>query len=367
MQVSVYELALTAIPLIGPVHARILLEQFGSAQAIFQASLQNLENIEGIGPLRARGIHTFQDFRTLEEEIHYLNKNNIKGLFYTHPAFPQRLKNCYDPPVLLYYKGEAHLNASRVVSVIGTRHFTTYGKLATEKLIAELQLPDLLVISGLAYGIDAIAHRSALRHNLSTVGVLAHGMQTIYPAEHRSLVAGMMETGGIITEFRAGTKPDRHNFPSRNRIVAGMADAVVVMETGEKGGSLITAEIANSYNREVFAYPGRSTDDKSAGCNNLIKQNKAQLIQSAADLLQAMNWDAKPRPTPAAPTLPFPNLSAGELSVYEFLGKCEKAHTDEIGAGCQISQSTLAGLLLGLELAGLVISLPGKRYRLMPH
>src|SRR4030095_2785581 len=277
-----YQLALTEVPNIGCVRAKILAMDFGNAEMIFKSDLGSLEKIEGIGTIPARSIKKFSDFSKAEDEIKFIEKYKIKPLFLTDKNYPKRLLNCYDSPTLLFYKGDADLNASKVVAIIGTRNHTEYGKQQTEKLVKELSSQNILVVSGMAFGIDSIAHKTAYKHNLATVGVLGHGLDQIYPPEHSHLAKEMLKHGGgLLTEFRSNTKPDKHNFPTRNRIVAGMSDATVVIETGEKGGSMITAELANGYNKDVFALPGKVTDNKSAGCNFLIRNNKAMLLTDA--------------------------------------------------------------------------------------
>jgi DNA processing protein len=248
-----YQLALTEVPNIGCVHAKILVKEFGSAENIFKSKLQQLEKIEGIGAIRAKSIKTFADFSKAEEEIKFIEKYKIKPLFINDKNYPQRLVNCYDSPTLLFYRGDADLNSSKIIAVIGTRNHTDYGKQVTEKLVKELAAQKILVISDMAFGIDALAHKTALKNNLLTVGVLAHGLDQIYPPEHSHLAKEMLKQGGgLLTEFRSKTKPDKHNFPTRNRIVAGMSDATIVIETGIKGGSMITAELANGYNKDHY-------------------------------------------------------------------------------------------------------------------
>src|SRR6186997_1322337 len=248
-----YQLALTEIPNIGCVHAKILAQQFGSAEKIFKAKQHFLEKIEGIGEIRARAIKAFTNFSKAEEEIKFIEKYKINPLFLTDNDYPKRFLNCYDSPTLLFYKGDADLNASKVVAIIGTRNHTEYGKQQTEKLVKELSSQNILVVSGMAFGIDAIAHKAAYKNNLDTVGVLGHGLDQIYPPDHSNLAKDMLKhNGGLLTEFRSNTKPDKHNFQNRNRIIDGMSDATVVIETGDKGGSNITANLANGYNKDVF-------------------------------------------------------------------------------------------------------------------
>lgn len=361
-----YQLALTQVPQIGHVHAKILVQHFGSAAAIFKAPVSLLEKIEGIGSIRAQSIRSFKGFHESEKELAFIEKYKVNTLFLTDPGYPQRLLHCYDPPTLLFAHGRANLNAPHIVSVIGTRNNTEYGKQLTEKLVRELAPFQVLVISGLAFGIDAFAHKSAIKNDLSTVGVLGHGLDTIYPSEHAALARDMLKhQGGLLTEFRSGTKPDKHHFPTRNRIVAGLSDAVVVVETGIKGGSMITAELANGYNKDVFAFPGKTTDAKSAGCNQLIKNNKANLILEAADLVHLMGWEEKPILKKKKQKEIFIELSDPEKVIVDMLREKDSLQIDEIHSRCALSNSTVASALLNLELQQVVESLPGKVYRLL--
>lgn len=362
----VHQVSLTLVPYIGPVQAKTLLEHFKTASAIFAAKTSQLQRLEGIGEARAAAIRGFTDFQQAEEEVSFIQKHGITPLFITDKKYPQRLLNCYDAPVLLYYKGHADLNASRVIAVVGTRHYTEYGKQLAEKFIADLADKNVLIISGLAYGIDAIAHKAALKNALPTIGVLAHGLDQLYPSEHNALAKDMVRKGGgLITEFRNKTKPDKHNFPIRNRIVSGMSDAVVVVETGDKGGSMITAELANGYNRDVFAFPGRIHDSKSSGCNSLIKNNKAVLLTGANDLLDMMNWENdRQKPATNRQKALFVDLNDDERKVVSILSEKAATHIDELQQRTGLSVSTIASLTLTLELQNVVVSLPGKLYQL---
>jgi DNA processing protein len=361
-----YQLALTEVPNIGCVRAKILITEIGSAEKIFKTKPGQLERIEGIGPVAAQAIKSFHDFSKAEEEIMFIEKYRIKPLFLTDKNYPQRLLNCYDSPTLLFYKGEADLNASKIITVIGTRNHTDYGKQVTEKLIKELTAQNVLIVSGMAFGIDAIAHKTALKNDLSTVGVLAHGLDQIYPPEHSNLAKDMLKhCGGLLTEFRSNTKPDKHNFPARNRIVAGMCDAAVVIETGIKGGSMITAELANGYNKDVFAVPGKITDNKSAGSNYLIKSNKAMLLTDAQELIEVMGWEEKSQKTNNKIQKEiFIELSKDEKIVVDILKEKESVHIDEINLKSHLSSSAVAAAILSMELQGVVTSLPGKLYKL---
>ncbi|HEY6977833.1 MAG TPA: DNA-processing protein DprA [Chitinophagaceae bacterium] len=359
-----YQIALTLIPNIGPVQAKILVEHFGNAETIFKASLKRLSGIENIGEVRARCIKSFQNFSAAEEEIEFIERYKIQPFFIADKNYPQRLLNCYDPPTLLYYRGNADLNASKIISVIGTRNNTDYGKQVTEKLVSDLKEENVVIVSGLAFGVDAIAHKTAIQNNLQTIGVLAHGLDTIYPSQHKSLAKEILQNGGLLTELRKNTKPDKHNFPKRNRIVAGIADATVVIETALKGGSMITAELANNYNRDVFAFPGKTTDTKSAGCNYLIKQNCAALLTGAQQLIEALGWEQK-KAKPKTQRELFINLSDDEKVIVDIIKEKDAVHIDELFLKSGLSSSAIAASMLNLELQNVIVSLPGKMYRLV--
>jgi DNA processing protein len=360
-----YQIALTLIPNIGPIQAKILL-QHCEAEEIFHAKKSFLEKIEGIGEVRANNIKSFTDFSKAEDEIKFIEKYKIKPLFISDNDYPQRLLNCYDSPTLLYYKGSADLNALKIISIIGTRHHTEYGKQVAEKMIKELAAHNITIVSGLAFGIDAIAHKSSIKNDMPTVGVLAHGLDQIYPSEHSNLAKDMLKNnGGLLTEFRSKSKPDKHNFPTRNRIVAGMSDATIVIETGIKGGSMITAELANGYNKDVFAIPGRVTDHKNAGCNFLIKNNKAVLLSDAQELIETMGWEEQSRKSGVRSQKElFIELSDEERIVVNILKEKESVPIDEINLKSGLSSSAVAAAILSLELQNAVLSLPGKLYQL---
>jgi len=359
-----YQIALTLIPNIGCIQAKTLIENYGDAENIFKAKKKDLAAIENIGLVRANNIKAFEDFKSAEEEIKFIEKYKIQPLFITNEDYPRRLLNCYDPPTILYYRGNANLNASKIISIVGTRSNTDYGKQVTEKLVSGLSELNVLIISGLAFGIDAIAHKSALQNNLETVGVLAHGLHTIYPRQHKSLAKEIVQHGGLLTEFRNGVKPDRFNFPSRNRIVAGMADATIVIETAIKGGSMITAELANNYNRDVFALPGKTTDSKSAGCNYLIQNNKAILFTDANELIENLGWQSKKINKKQQKEL-FIELSEDEKIIIEILKEKETTHIDGINIRSNLSSSSIAAAILNLELQNVIAGLPGKMYKLL--
>lgn len=361
----IFQLALTQVPQIGCVLARALTDAFGSASAIFHASKKALCRVDGISEIKASCIKGFTDFSPCEKEWAFLEKHNIQLLFLTHEKYPKRLLNCYDPPTVLFYKGTANLNAGRIINIIGTRSQTDYGKAIVDKLVESIVPHDIMVVSGMAFGVDTQAHKACVKNNVPTVGVLAHGLDTLYPPENAKLARHMLEQdGGLLTEFWSGTKPDKHNFPTRNRVVAGLSDATVVIETDIKGGSMITAELANGYNRDVFAFPGKVTDNKSKGCNDLIRRNKAGLITSCEELLDAMNWMPQPEKKPKIQRSLFIELTPEQKIIVDLLNLYEHMHIDELNIKSGLNASTAAGALLTLELQGVVFSMPGKLYKL---
>jgi DNA processing protein len=361
----IQQIALSLIPNIGAVQARILVDHFGDAAAIFKAKKSALDALEGIGEIRAGSIKRFTDFKRAEEEIAFIQKYKITPLFLTSENYPKRLLNCYDPPTILYYRGNADLNTKKIIAIIGTRSNTDYGKQVTETLVKELEAENVLVVSGLAFGIDGIAHKAALKNKLSTIGVLAHGLDTIYPTQHASLAKEIVKQGGLLTEFTSNSKPDKHNFPTRNRIVAGMSDATIVIETGIKGGSMITAELANGYNKDVFAFPGRITDSKSAGCNYLIKNNKAMLLTDAQELTEIMGWEEKKKKQVKQQKELFIQLSNDEKIIVDILKEKETVTIDELNMKSCLSSSAVAAATLNLELQSVIASMPGKMYKLL--
>ncbi len=360
-----YQIALTLVPNIGSVQARLLLQQL-SPKEIFSAKPSTLQKIEGLGEVRVRSIKKFNDFSRAEKEIDFIEKFKITPFFITDEHYPRRLLNCYDPPTMLYYRGNADLNASKMIAIVGSRSHTDYGAAITEKLISDLAETDILIVSGLAYGIDALSHKSALKNKLPTVGVLAHGLDKIYPPENTFMAKEMVQHGGLLTEFVSKTRPDRHNFPSRNRIVAGISDATIVIETDIKGGSMITAELANGYNKDVFALPGKTTDKKSSGCNHLIKNNKAVLLTDARQLLESMGWQEEKKKTGGKKTRDlFIELTKEEKTIVNLLNASSQLAIDEINHKSGLSSSAVAGAILNLEMQNVIQTLPGKIYKLL--
>ena len=360
-----YQLSLTLIPNIGDVQAKILVQHFGDAESIFKARISELEKIEGIGEVRARSIKHFKEFHLAEHEEKFIDKYKIQALFLTAETYPKRLLNCYDSPTLLFYKGAATLNASKIIALVGTRSNTDYGKNFTEKLVKDLAEHNILIISGLAFGIDAIAHKACLKYGIPTVGVVGHGLDKIYPAQHAPLAKEMIEKGGgVLSEFFSGTKPDKHNFPLRNRIVAGMSDATIIVESSVKGGSMITAKLADAYNRDVFAVPGRVTDKVSLGCNHLVKYNKAILLTDADELMDILGWKEK-KSGPKQQRELFIELTAEEQTIIRLLQEKEALPIDEINISSGLSSSAVACAILNLELQGIVQGMPGKMYKMI--
>lgn len=357
-----YQIALTRIPNVGDILAKKLVAYCGGVEAVFTENKKALLGIPGVGEHVAKSVISHKVFDRVEEEIKFIEKNNIQPLFYLDEKFPKRLTHCADSPVMLYFKGEADFNAEKIIAVVGTRDNTKYGQDITEKFIADLKGQNIIVVSGLAYGIDILAHRACVKEAIPTIGVLAHGLDDIYPGVHASTANKMLENGGLLTEFLSNTNPDKENFPKRNRIVAGMVDAVVVIESKKDGGSLITADIACSYSRDVFAFPGRVNDVTSEGCNYYIKQNKAGLITSAKDMLLAMRWEEDTKKKPVQRQL-FVSLTPEEEVLVDQL-KNGAQHIDELCVNAKFSMSKVSSLLLNLEFSGVVKSLPGKKYQL---
>jgi DNA processing protein len=358
-----YKIGITLIPSIGSVNGKKQVSYCGGAEAVFRESRKALLKIPGIGESTVNNIVNHSVLSRAEKEISFIKKYNIKPLFYTDEEYPRRLFHCDDGPVMLYYQGNQSLNYKRMLAVVGTRRSTPYGRTQCEKIIEGLKNKGVMIVSGLAYGIDSCAHKNALSYHLPTVGVLGHGLDRLYPAENRNLAASMMENGGLLTEYLSGTSPDRENFPKRNRIVAGMTDATLVVESRIKGGAIITADIAFSYSRDVFAVPGRTEDVYSKGTNFLIKTNRAALVESADDIIRLTGWEDDDEKPVSQPEL-FVNLSDDEKILMDILTEDGETGIDELMAKSKIPVSQVSSLLLNLEFRGLVISLPGKRYKL---
>jgi DNA processing protein len=360
-----HRIALSLLPNVGPVIARALYSHCGSAVSVFKERKALLSKIPGVGPKRIQNAFSVSVLDRAEKELAFVNKHKLQVLFYTDAGYPVRLQQCADAPCLLYYKGGAHLNQGRFVAVVGTRSATTNGEEVTKKLVEDLQGLDVTLVSGLAYGIDICAHEAALEFGIPTIGVTAHGMDRIYPQLHRSVAGRMLAQGGILTEYPSQTPPDRENFPSRNRIVAGMCDATVVVEASSKGGALITADLAQGYDREVFAFPGRVSDEFSKGCNEYIRDNKAALITCAHDLIWLMGWsDEKKKEQVIKQTQLFFELNEDENLVVDVLKEKGECGIDVISSATALPFSKLANTLLQLELKNAIKLKAGKRYSL---
>ena len=362
---TIYQIALTMINGIGAVQAKNLFDHFENAVAVFKASKKELSSIDGIGEMKAKEIKAFDLWSDAEKEIAFCEKHHIDILFLNDENYPKRLLNCYDAPTVLYYRGTANLNQHKIISIIGTRNNTDYGKQITENIIEELAAHQVLIVSGLAFGIDSIAHKTALQQHLPTVGVLAHGLDTIYPSQHKAMAKEMLLNGGLLTEFKQSTKPDKHNFPRRNRIVSGMSDATIVIETAAKGGSMITAELTYNYNRDLFAVPGKITDSKSSGCLKLIQQQKAIVFTSVEDFLFEMGWQDNKKNMVKKQRELFIELTADEKILVNILKEKESLTIDEIYLQSGLSSSSVAAAILNLELQNVLLSLPGKVYKLI--
>jgi DNA processing protein len=358
-----YQIALTRIPMIGHALARELLKHFNeSAEAIFKARKTDLERIPGIGPLRAEAIRTFRNFLEIEKEIQQLEKYHIQTCFITEPLYPPLLKDCPDAPILLYYRGQIDCNQKRTLSVVGTRHQTAYGRELCVQLIYGLQTYDPVIVSGLALGIDITAHQAALESGLNTIAILAHGLDRIYPPQHQTIARQMLEHGGWISEFPPGTQPEREHFPQRNRIIAGMSEGTLIVETGVSGGSMITAHLASGYQRVVMALPGRVTDARSAGCLSLIRNQIAVPVTSAEDIAEELGWKQACRPIATKPSSLFHEWSPAEQAIVDLFTEKNPRHVEEIYRYSRLSTTEAASVLLQLELQGYLRSVPGKMY-----
>ncbi len=359
-----YKVGLSFLKNVGDISARNLVSYCGGAEAVFNASKAKLDKVPGIGEKFSSQIieSKAEALEKAAAELEFIEKHKIQVLFYTDKSFPQRLMHCYDAPFILYYLGNADLNNSKIVSIVGTRNATDYGKSVCEKLIETLAPYNVLVVSGLAYGIDVCAHKKCVEVGLPTVGVLAHGLDTLYPAQHKSIAKHMVANGGLLTDFPSKTKFVPGNFPARNRIVAGISDATIVIETKTKGGSVITAELADSYNKDVFAIPGNINKPYSQGCNFLIKTNKAAMLDDVEELPEILGWKSKHINKPKQHELLI-DLTETEKQVYDLLKATGEMRIDEIVLQSQLSSSEVASNLLNLEFKGAVKSLPGKVYK----
>ena len=362
-------IALTLCPGIGHIGAKRLIDGMGSAVEVFRQRKELPELLPGISPAVIAALDNPAAFLRAEHEMEFVEKNRLICLTLKDESYPSRLRECEDAPAVLFFKGNTDFNRLRVIDMVGTRNATEYGKQFCADFLRDLSAscPDVLVVSGLAYGIDIHSHRAALANHLSTVAVLAHGLDRIYPYVHRKTAIDMLENGGLLTEFLTETNPDRHNFVSRNRIVAGMSDATIVVESADKGGSLITADLAVGYHRDCFAVPGRTSDASSRGCNLLIRDNKAALIQSAEDFIEAMGWNPAGEPVKPEGIQRdlFPELSKDEECIVGILPRQGDLHVNALVVEADIPVNRMTGLLFELEMKGVVRAMVGGVYHLL--
>lgn len=358
-------LALHFIPGIGDYLIKQVISYCGSAEKVFTTPRGKLLKIPGVGKVTVEAILNGEPFEQAEKELLKAEKESVELLFFTDKKYPSRLRNIPDAPSILYTKGNIDFENPKAVAIVGTRQATGYGKDRVEEIIKDLVPHQALIVSGLAYGIDIHAHKHAIKCNLPTIGIMGSGIDVIYPATHKDTAKRMLDHGGLVTENAFGTKPDAHNFPQRNRIIAGLCDALIVVEAAEKGGALITAEIGNSYNKDVFAFPGSIGETFSAGCNNLIKSNRAHLLTGIKDLEYIMNWDSAAPKKKAAPSLSLDDFDENEQAILKILLEKKTAiMIDELSWKASLPVSQLASVLLGLEFKGVVKSIPGKQYQL---
>ena len=358
-------LTLKKVSNLGDSSIKKLIREVGSAEAVFKEKTSNLLNIDGIGTVKIKDLHNPSHQKAAENELEFIQKNNIQYSLYDQPEYPEKLKHCIDGPVVLFSTGNIDLKKKKILSIVGTRKVTSYGVQFCEELIENLAPLDPVIVSGFAYGVDITAQKAAVKHNLQTVGCLAHGLNQIYPKAHKKYVAQIEENGGFFTDFWSTDTFDRKNFLGRNRIIAGLSEATLVIESADKGGSLVTAEIANSYNREVFAVPGRINDALSKGCNMLIKTQRAHMLTSAADLVYMLNWELEEKQQPTVQKKLFVDLDENEQKIYNFLNKNGKDLLDVIAIECQIPTFKAASVLLNMELKGVVRPLPGKLFEVV--
>ena len=358
-------LSLKKTPNLGDSSIKKLIRELGSAEEVLRERPSNLLKIDGIGSVKIKELYRKEHRIAAENEIRFVEDNNIKYTAYDETNYPEKLKYCIDGPVVLFSRGNIDLNNRKLLSIVGTRKVTKYGVRFCEELIETIVPLNPVIISGFAYGVDITAQRAAVKLGLQTVGCLAHGLNQIYPKAHKKYVAQIEENGGFFTDFWSTDTFDRNNFLKRNRIIAGLSEATIVIESAEKGGSLVTADIANSYNRDVFAVPGRTTDSQSVGCNNLIKANQAHLLSNPLDVPYLLNWELEDKQKLIIQKQLFVALDPDEKIIYNFLKDNNKQVLDVIALNCNMPTYKLAGLLLNMELKGVVRPLPGKLFEVI--
>ena len=364
-QELIYALALQHVPKIGDITAKKLISQCGSVEAVFKEKRQNLLKIDGVGSIVISELFESYHLNAAEEELRFIKDNNISCWYFTDDVYPEKLKHCIDGPILLFHSGNTNLQKQNIISVVGARKITVQGVSFCEKLIETLAPYNPIIVSGFAYGTDITAQKSAINNNLQTVGCLAHGLSQVYPKAHKKYVSQVEKNGGFITDFWSSAVFDRNNFLKRNRIIAGLSEATIVIESAEKGGSLVTADIANSYNREVFAVPGRTTDSQSIGCNNLIKHQKAHLLSNPLDVPYILNWNLEDDNKPSIQKKLFVELEDNEKVIFNYLKDNGKQQLDVIALNCNMPTFKIASLLLNMELKGVTRPLPGKQFEII--
>ena len=358
-------LVLQHVPKIGDITAKKLISHCGSAEAVFKEKKQNLLKIDGIGSIILSELFDKHHIEEAEKELKFIKDNDIDCLKFTDDEYPDKLKHCIDGPIVLFKSGNIDLKQQRIISIVGARKITTSGIAFCDKLVEELSAFNPVIVSGFAYGTDITAQKAAMKHNLQTIGCLAHGLNQVYPKVHKKYVVEVEKNGGFLTEFWSTSNPERENFLKRNRIIAGLSEATIVVESAEKGGSLVTADIANSYNRDVFAVPGRTTDSQSVGCNNLIKYQKAQLLSNPLDVAYMLNWQLEDEAKPAVQKKLFVELNDEEKVIYNYLKENDKQLLDLIALECEMPTFKTAGILLNMELKGVIRPLPGKMFEVI--
>ncbi len=350
---------------VGDIIAKKLIAHCGSAENVFKEKKSILDKINGIGSITIKNLFEKNNRIAADRELSFIQKKKITAVSFQDESYPFKLKQCVDAPILLFQDGNINLDNQRVLSIVGTRKMTLYGRDFINQFIEELAPYNPIIVSGFAYGVDIAAQKAAIKNNLQTIGVLAHGLETIYPKTHKKYIHQVNENGGFYTEFWHDEEPLREHFLKRNRIVAGISEATIIIESAEKGGSLVTAEIANSYSREVFAVPGKTTDILSKGCNNLIKRNKAGILTSATDLIEMLNWDIDKKKITAVQKQLFIDLKIEEQQVYDCLLNTGNMHMDSLALELNIPVYKLATILFNMEMKGVVKPLQGKLFKVV--
>lgn len=361
-----YTLALQHVPNIGDITAKRLIAHCGSAEAVLKSKKQDLLKIDGIGTVTISELFKAHHLNEAEKELKFINANNIKVSYFAHIDYPAKLKQCVDAPLLLFQTGAINLKQQQpIISIVGARKITTNGIAFCENLVEQLAPYNPIIVSGFAYGTDITAHKAAMRHNLQTVACLAHGLNQIYPKTHKKYMVDMEKNGGFFSDFWSTDTFNRNNFLKRNRVIAGLSQATIVIESAVKGGSLVTADIANSYNREVFAVPGRTNDTQSIGCNNLIKHQKAHMLSTPLDVPYILNWELQNQKSPVIQKQLFVELDTDEEILYNYLKTREKQPLDGIAIQCGMPIFKVVSVLLTMELKGVIRPLPGKLFEVV--